>query len=96
MIEDVAQVHKNEAEVAGDCAALLRKIGHGEEVDRDGQPVAIIRPADPTPRTFSELIALADQREKERGYAITLDEDYAGDRQQIVRERKPWAPSSWD
>ena len=30
------------------------------------------------------------QREKERGYAVTLDEDYADDVEQIVRARKPW------
>jgi antitoxin (DNA-binding transcriptional repressor) of toxin-antitoxin stability system len=84
----------SEAEVSGDFAAVLRKIGHGEEVvvDRNGQPIAIIKSADQAPRTLSELIALAGQREKERGYAITLDDDYAADVEQIVRERKPWAP----
>src|SRR5947209_3672756 len=98
MIEDMAQVHMTEAEVSGDFAAVLRKIGQGEEVvvDRNGQPVAIIRPADQEPRTFSDLIALAEQRENERGYAITLDEDYAADVEQIVRDRKPWTPRSWE
>lgn len=87
-----------EAEVVGDFAAVLREIGHGEEVvvDRNGQSVAIIKPADQEPRTLSELIALAELREKARGYAITLDEDYAADVAQIVRERKPWAPRSWE
>ena len=51
MIEGMAQVHMTEAEVAGDFAAVLRKIGHGEEVvvDRNGHAVAIIKPADPEP-----------------------------------------------
>jgi antitoxin (DNA-binding transcriptional repressor) of toxin-antitoxin stability system len=87
-----------EAEVAGDFAAVLLKVGHGEEVvvDRNGRSVAIIKPADQEALTLSELIALAERREKERGYAITLDEDYAADVAQIVRERKPWAPRSWE
>ena len=59
---------------------------------RNGQSVAIIRPADQEPRNLSELIARAAQREKQRGYAITLDEGYASDVEQIVRERKPWTP----
>ncbi len=98
MMEEMAQLHMTGAEVSGDFAAAMRRIGHGEEivVDRNGQPVAIIRPVEPEPRTLSELIELATQREKERGYAITLDEDYAADVEQIVRERKPWTPRSWD
>ena len=40
--------------------------------------------------------AKAEQREKARGYAITLDEDYAADVEQIVSARKPWVPRSWD
>jgi antitoxin (DNA-binding transcriptional repressor) of toxin-antitoxin stability system len=98
MIGYMAQVHMTEAEVSGNFAAVLKKIGHGEEVvvDRDGQAVAIIKPAPQEPKTLSELIALARQREKDRGYAITLDEDYAADVDRIVRERKPWIPHSWE
>ena len=75
----------------------MQRIGHGEEivVDRNGQTVAIIRPVEPEPRTLSELIELAMLREKERGYAVTLDEDYAADVEQVVRARKPWPPRSW-
>lgn len=99
MIEDMAQVHMTEAEVSGDFAAVLKKIRHGEEVvvDRNGQPVAIIRPpSGRQPRTFSELSALAGQRERDRGFALTLDDDFAADVENIVRERKPWAPRSWE
>jgi antitoxin (DNA-binding transcriptional repressor) of toxin-antitoxin stability system len=95
----MAQVHMTEAEVSGNFGTVLKKVGHGEEivVDRDGQPVAIIRPpAERKPRTFSQLSTLAGQREKERGFAVTLDENYAADIEQIVRERKPWAPRSWE
>jgi len=87
-----------EAEVSSDFAAVLRRVGNGEEivVDRNGHAVAVIRPAGDEPRTLSDLIALAQQREKDRGYAVVLDEDYAADVEQIVRERKPWAPRSWE
>ena len=87
-----------EAEVSGDFSAVLRRIGYGEEivVDRNGHPVAIIKPADPEPRTFSELVVLAEQREKARGYPIPLDEDYAAETEQLARERKPWTPRSWE
>jgi hypothetical protein len=74
------------------------KIQAGAEVivERDAQPVAIIKPAQPIPRTLSDLIRLAEQREKERGYPITLDEDFAADVEQIVHARKRWTPRSWD
>ena len=87
-----------EAEVSSDFAAVLRKIGDGEEVvvDRNGKPLAIIKPAEQDPLALSDLIALAAQREEERGFAITLDEDFAADMEQIVRERKPWTPRSWE
>jgi antitoxin (DNA-binding transcriptional repressor) of toxin-antitoxin stability system len=91
--------HMTEAEVSisSNFAAVLRKIGDGEEVavDRNGKPLAIIKPAEQEPLTLSDLIALTGQREKERGFAITLDEDFAADMEQIVRERKPWTPRSW-
>jgi hypothetical protein len=43
-------------------------------------------------RTISECIALAEQREIERGYAVTLDPDFAEVVEEIVRSRKPWTP----
>jgi hypothetical protein len=83
-----------EAQVAGDFARVLRKIGEAEVVvvDRDGHPLATIKSIEEEPYTLSNLIELAEERERERGYAITLDEDYASDLEQIVQERKPWAP----
>jgi antitoxin (DNA-binding transcriptional repressor) of toxin-antitoxin stability system len=95
----MAQVHMTEAEVANDFAAVLRKIGHGEEVvvDRDGRPVAIIKPADADPgRWISQSIAIARQREQERGYAAVPDPDFADDLEEIVRNRQLWNPTSWE
>ena len=98
MIESMAALHISEAELARDLHAVLEQVRLGCEVvvERDHRPVAVMKPADERPRTFSELIALAEQREKERGFAVTLDEDYAADVAQIVRERKPWTPRSWE
>jgi antitoxin (DNA-binding transcriptional repressor) of toxin-antitoxin stability system len=98
MIKGMAALHISEAELARDLHAVLERVRQGGEVvvEQDHQPVAVLRPAEEQPRMLSELIALAGQREKERGYAITLDEDYASDVEQIVRERKPWAPRSWE
>jgi antitoxin (DNA-binding transcriptional repressor) of toxin-antitoxin stability system len=87
MIEDVAQLHISEAELARDLHAVLEKVRQGTEVvvEDDDRPVAILRPADPPRRTISECIAVAEQREKERGYPVTLDPDFAADVEEIVQ-----------
>ena len=94
----MGEVHISEAELARDLHAVLEKVRQGAEVivERNHQPVAVLRAAVPTRRTISESIALAEHRDKERGYAVTLDPDFAAEVQQIVHNRKPWNPSSWD
>jgi antitoxin (DNA-binding transcriptional repressor) of toxin-antitoxin stability system len=91
-------LHMTEAELARDVHGVLDKIRDGAEVivERDAQPVAVIKPVQPVPRTLCDLIRLAEERERERGYAITLDPDFAADVEEIVRNRKPWNPPSWD
>lgn len=98
MIEGMAQVHMSEAEVARDLHAVLERVRQGAEVivEQDRQPVAVLRAAVPRHRTISESIALAQQRDKERGFAVTLDPEFAASVEQIVDNRKPWNPSSWD
>jgi antitoxin (DNA-binding transcriptional repressor) of toxin-antitoxin stability system len=93
----MAQVHMTEADVARDFAAVLEKVRQGLEVvvEHDRQPVAVLRSAAPPRRTISECIALAEQREKERGHAVTLDPDFAADVEEIARNRKPWNPPAW-
>jgi antitoxin (DNA-binding transcriptional repressor) of toxin-antitoxin stability system len=88
----------SEAEFARDLHAVLEKVRQGTEVivEHNHQPVAVLRAAAPLRRTISESIALAEHRDKERGYAVTLDPDFAADVEQIVHNRKPWNPSSWD
>jgi antitoxin (DNA-binding transcriptional repressor) of toxin-antitoxin stability system len=78
MIEGMEQVHMTEAEVTRDFAAVLERVRQGVEVvvEHIHEAVAVLRPASPPRRTISECIALAERREKERGYAVTLDPDF--------------------
>jgi hypothetical protein len=94
----MAQIHMTEAEVSGDFTGALSKLGPDGEivVDRNGQPVAIIKAPPDKARTLTELIQLARRREEQRGFSIRLDDDFAADVEQIVRERKPWTPRSWE
>lgn len=93
----MAQVHITEAELVRDLHAVLEKVRQGAEVivERNHQPLAVLRAPEARPRNIAECIALAEQREKERGYAVTLDPEFAADVEKIVRNRKPWNPS-WD
>ena len=87
-----------EAEVSGDFAGALSKLSPNGEivVDRNGQPVAIIKAPSNPKRTLGELVELARRREEQRGFSICLDDDFASDVEQVVRERKPWTPGSWE
>jgi antitoxin (DNA-binding transcriptional repressor) of toxin-antitoxin stability system len=98
MIGDMAQLHMSEAEVVRDIQAVLEKVRQGTEVvvEHNHQPVAVLLPVAPPRRTVSECIALAEQRERERGYAVVLDPDFATDVEQIIRNRQPWNPPAWD
>jgi len=97
-MENMAQVHMTEAELARDLHGVLEKVRQGAEVviEQDHRPIAVIKPHQGPGRMLSECIALAEQREKERGYAVTLDPDFAADVEEIVRYRQPWNPPSWD
>ena len=88
----------SEAELARDLHAVLEKVRDGAEVivEHEHRPVARITPVRGPGRTLSEAIAIAKQREKERGYAVTLDPEFATDVEEVVRNRQPWNPPSWD
>ena len=98
MMENMAQVHMTEAELARDLHGVLEKVRNGVEVviEQDHRPVAVIKPPQSPGRMLSECIALAEQLEKERGYAVTLDPDFAADVEEMVRNRQPWNPPSWE
>jgi antitoxin (DNA-binding transcriptional repressor) of toxin-antitoxin stability system len=95
MIEGMAQLHMTEAEVAKDFAAVLEKIQQGVEVivERDAQPVAVIKLPQFRGRPIDEYIALA----KARGSHATLDDDFTKDLEDIINShREPLTPPSWD
>ena len=91
-------LHVTEADAVRDMAGILQRVQAGMEVviERDAQPVAVVRAAAPVRRTISECIALATAHEEETGQSPTLDSDFAKDVEEIVRNRKPWNPPSWD
>jgi len=87
----------SEADAVRDLAAILLRVQAGAEVviERDAQPLAIIRAAAPERRTISECIALAEAHEKESGESPVLDPDFAAEVEEIVRNREPWNPPTW-
>ncbi len=91
-------LHVSEADAVRDMASILQRVRAGMEVviERDAQPVAVVRAAAPVRRTISECIALAKAHEEETGQAPTLDPDFAADVEEIIRNRKPWNPPTWD
>jgi len=81
----------SEADLARDLPAVLEKVRLGEEVvvERDTQPVAVIRPPDFQGRPIDECIALA----KAHGSHATLDDDFAADLEEIINShREPLNP----
>jgi len=91
-------LHVSEADAARDLAAILKRVQAGVEVviERDAQPLAVIRAAAPARRSISDCIALAEVHEQEAGSAPGLDSDFASDVEEIIRSRRPWNPPSWD
>lgn len=91
-------LHVSEADAVRDMASILQRVRAGMEVviERDTEPVAVVRAAAPVRRTISECIALAKAHEEETGQAPTLDPDFAADVEEIIRSRKPWNPPTWD
>ena len=91
-------LHVTEADALRDMASILQRVQAGAEVviERDARPVAVVRAAAPVRRTISECIALAQAHEEETSQAPVLDPDFAADVKEIVRNRKPWKPPSWD
>ena len=94
-----AQVlHITEDDLIRDVRGILQRLQAGMEIviERDAQPVAVLRSAKALRRTISECISLAKTHEEETGSAATLDPDFAQDIEEIVRNRRPWYPPAWD
>jgi antitoxin (DNA-binding transcriptional repressor) of toxin-antitoxin stability system len=99
MIEDMAELHMTEAEVAKDFAAVLEKVRQGAEVviEQDHRPVAVIKTPPRPGRPIDECIALAKAYEERLGYAPVPDPDFAKDVQAAIdAHREPLNPPSWD
>ena len=95
----MAVLHITEAELARDVHAILKRVREGAEVviEHDNLPAVVIKTPPPGPgRSIDECIALAEQYEKERGYRVTLDPDFAADVEEIIAQRKPLDTSAWD
>jgi len=61
-------------------------------IERDAQPVAVIRPAEPVRRKISECIALMPVDS-----TATIDPDFAKDVEAaIAAHREPLQPPAWD
>ena len=90
----MAQVHMTEAEVAGDFEAAIEKVRHGLEVivERDSQPIAVLKPPEPVLRRISECIAMLDPDS-----TATIVPDWAADVAAAVdAHREPLEPPDWD
>lgn len=94
MIQGMEPLHISESDLARDVRSILRRVETGGEiiVERDAQPVAVIRPAEPVRRKISECIALMPA-----GSTATIDPDFARDVDAaIAAHREPLEPPAWD
>jgi hypothetical protein len=94
MIEDMAQVHMTEAELARDLHGVLEKVRGGAEVviEEDHRAVAVIKLPQQAGRMLSECIALA----KAHGSTATLDNEFGKDLEEIIQSRTEPLVSRWD
>lgn len=85
----------SEAELVNNIADVLRQVREGSEIviERENRPVAVMKPAKPSGRMISEVIADL----KQRGSAAVIDDDFAKDiAEGIAAHRQPWNPLPWD
>jgi antitoxin (DNA-binding transcriptional repressor) of toxin-antitoxin stability system len=94
----MATIHIPEAEAVANIAALLDRVRAGEEiVIQDGaKPVAVLRQPIPSGRSIDETIAMMEAYSRELGHKPVMDEDFAADMEEIIRNRKPADRSAWD
>ena len=91
---DPQVLHISEADLVKDIRTILDRVQTGAEVivERNAQPVAVIRPPAPVRRKISECIAMlpADS-------TATIDPDFAKDVEAaIASHREPLEPPTWD
>lgn len=91
---EASVLHVSEADLAKDVRSILHQVQSGSEivVERDAQPVAVIRPATVVRRRISECIAMlpADS-------TATIDPDFAKEVEAaIAAHREPLEPPTWE
>jgi antitoxin (DNA-binding transcriptional repressor) of toxin-antitoxin stability system len=90
----MAVLHISEADLARDVQGILDRVQSGEEiiVERDAQPIAVLRAAEPLHRKLSEIAAaLAEDS------TAALDPYFAQDvREAIESHHEPLRSSVWD
>jgi antitoxin (DNA-binding transcriptional repressor) of toxin-antitoxin stability system len=99
MVGGMAQLHMTEAEAARDFLAVLAPVRAGTEVvvEKDHQPVAVIRAPAAPGRPISECTALARAFEARSGYVPTPDGEFGKDVEAgIEARREPLDLSAWD
>jgi antitoxin (DNA-binding transcriptional repressor) of toxin-antitoxin stability system len=94
MIEGMGVVHISEAELARNVASVLDRVRSGAEIviERDSQPVAVLRPPKPKRHKLSEILASLPEPS-----TATLDPEFAADVQAFIdRHREPLHQPDWD
>ena len=87
-------MHISESELIKDARSILQRVATGTEIiiERDLQPLAVIRRVEPVRRKISECIALMPA-----GSTATIDADFSRDVEAaITAHREPLKPPSWD
>ena len=83
-----------EADLVRDIRTVLQRVATGVEIiiERDAQPVAVLRAAVPAGRRISECIALLPDDS-----SATIDPDFAKDVDVVIAAHgEPLAPPAWD
>jgi antitoxin (DNA-binding transcriptional repressor) of toxin-antitoxin stability system len=94
MIKDMGIVHISESELARNTASILDRVQCGTDIviERNAQPVAVLRAAEPVRRKLSEIAASLSEQS-----TATLDPDFARDLQAVIdSHRESLNPPEWD
>ena len=81
----VGVVHISETELARNIASVLDRVQSGAEIviERNAQPVAVLRPAGPKRRKLSEIVAALSEQS-----TATIDSDFAADVQAFINRHR--------
>ncbi len=87
-------LHITEADLVRDVQGMLLRAQTGTEIiiERNAQPIAILRAVIPEPRKISECIAMLPEDS-----SATIDPDFARDVDAAINaHRDPFEPSAWE